>query len=618
MCGIVGYVGEKFADNILIVGLRRLEYRGYDSSGIAVIEDGEVQVTKARGKLAALDEKLHGRECNGTTGIGHTRWATHGEPSERNAHPHTDATGSLAVVHNGIISNYLDLRRELEAEGILFRSETDTEVLPHLISRCYRADPGADLAAAVRRALAQVKGTYALAVVHADHPGVIVAARKGSPLVVGVGEGEHLIASDVAAMVTQTRDVIYLEDGDVVAITPESHVITDLIGGSRRRPTQHIDLDPAHLERGDFPHFMLKEIYEQPQVLRGILQARCPLGSAAEPADIQFGTAALEDKARLGAVGRIVLTACGTSWHAGLVAKKWFEELAGIQTEVDTASEFRYRNPILAGDTLCITISQSGETADTLEGLRKARAAFLKTLSFVNVPQSTIARESDYVIKLLAGTEIGVASTKAYTAQLVNLFLLALHLARLKRRIDETTFRRMIDELHTLPAMLETVLGRRSAIERVADRFAASNTFIFLGRGYNVPTAMEAALKLKEISYIHATSYPAGEFKHGPIALIDIHTPTVAVMPNDASFERMSSNVQEVRARKGPVIVLTTDDAPDVSHLSEHVLKVPAVPEYLMPIVSIVPLQLLAYEIAVMRGCEVDKPRNLAKSVTVE
>ncbi|MFH1377817.1 MAG: glutamine--fructose-6-phosphate transaminase (isomerizing) [Planctomycetota bacterium] len=624
MCGIVGYIGHRFAENILLAGLRRLEYRGYDSAGVAVLNGADLSVVKARGKIVALEEKLRSHSTDATLGIGHTRWATHGEPTEANAHPHTDGKGEIAVVHNGIIMNSAELRRQLEADGVVFHSETDTEVIPHLIAAQLKNQRADNLLDATRGAIEQLDGTYAIAVISSLFPDVIVCARKGSPLIIGLGENESFLASDASAVIQNARRIIYLKDGDLAAIRPTDCRIINERGEAVERPAVALKTDTADYSLGDFPHYMLKEIYEQPDVVQRILTSAVSedltVSLRARRNSTRSGRFGIEPALdeRLEGVGRIILIACGTSWHAALVAKRWFEEIAGVPTEVDIASEYRYRNPILSGDTLCVVISQSGETADTLEGLRRARASFVQALAFVNVETSTIARESDGAIPLLAGPEIGVASTKAYIAQLTNLFLFSINLARAKNRLSVSDAADWVRKLQDARSEMAVCLTRRQEVVTIAHRFGAANNIIFLGRGYQVPTAMEAALKLKEISYIHATAYPAGEFKHGPIALIDIQTPTVAIIPNGSTFSRMASNVQEIKARKGPVILVTTDSAKDVEDLSPHVIRVPDAAEALLPLLTIIPLQLFAYEISVLRDCEVDRPRNLAKSVTVE
>jgi glucosamine--fructose-6-phosphate aminotransferase (isomerizing) len=608
MCGIVGYVGPRAAAPLVLEALYRLEYRGYDSAGIAVVDGASLTVEKAAGRIAVLQQRLNGGLPAGTTAVAHTRWATHGAPNERNAHPHTDCDGSIAIVHNGIIENAGVLRKRLAARGHQFRSETDTEVLAHLIEDVYDGS----LAEAVMAALPSLEGAYGIAVVSSREPGTLVAARMGSPLLVGVGDGENFVASDAAAVVEHTRSVVYLDDGEVAVVHADDYHIYDQQTVRVEKRVRTIDWDLGTVERGGYAHFMLKEIMEQPESIRNTVRGRL-----------------LEDEgtARLGGlnmpedelleVDRIILTACGTSWHSALIGEYLLEEHARIPCEVEYASEFRYRNPILDEETLVIGISQSGETADTLAALREARLRGGRTLGVVNVVGSTIAREVDGGIYLHAGPEIGVASTKAFTSQVTALALLTLRIARL-RGLSVLQGRAVVDAIQRLPEQVERVLAAAAAVEEVADRFARTTNALYLGRGYNFPVALEGALKLKEISYIHAEGYPAAEMKHGPIALIDDMMPVIVVAPRDATYPKIVSNVQEVKARGGRVIAVVTEGDEEITRLADHVFPIPATIDPLTPVLSVLPLQLFAYYIAVRRGCDVDKPRNLAKSVTVE
>jgi len=614
MCGIVGYVGPRPVVPILVDGLRRLEYRGYDSAGLAVVRDGAVEVRRSAGKLARLEEALARSPLEGAYGIGHTRWATHGRPTEENAHPHRDCTGRVVVIHNGIIENYLDLKRALQAEGHGFATETDTEVVAHLVEREMRAD---GLEAAVRRALGHLRGLFALVLISADDAGTIVAVRNGPPLVVGLGDGEFFVASDVPAILSHTRDMVFLDDGEMAVVTAAGVRFTDYAGGSRIKATQRISWDPVQAEKAGFKHFMLKEIFEQPLAVRETLLGR----ASTESGRVRLDEVALsEDDLR--SIDRVMMLACGTSWHAALIGKFLVEKLAGLPVEVDYGSEFRYRDPIVSAGTLAVVITQSGETADTLAALREAKRRGARSIAICNVVGSMATRESDGTVYTHAGPEIGVASTKAFTSQLVALYLLALHLGQVRGALDADAVREHLGALEGLPVQLEQTLKCDAQIDDIAGRFYQRSNFLYLGRGINYPIALEGALKLKEISYIHAEGYPAGEMKHGPIALIDEHMPIVALAPRDAVFEKMLGNVQEAKARGGTVIALTTADDSTLAELldpaSDVVLRVPAAPPMLMPVLLSVPLQLLAYHIAVRRGCDVDQPRNLAKSVTVE
>ena len=638
MCGIVGYVGKRQAAPILLEGLRRLEYRGYDSAGLSVLQEHELRTLKRKGKIDdGLGRLLAEAPVEGTTAVGHTRWATHGAPSDENSHPHLDASGRIAVVHNGVIENYERLKAGLK--GHTFLSATDTEVLAHLIGVHYErvsrsaglrsgvADRGKDspdrspalpadgahpLARAVGEALREVIGAYGIAVVCADFPGVIVGARRGSPLIVGVGDGENFLASDATAIVAHTRQVIYLKDYDVVTLTADRFQVSNLGSDTAQVQVSKLEFDGAAAERGLFPHFMLKEIFEQPRTVENALRGRLDH----DEATAKFGGLNMS-MAELREVDRIVIPACGTSWHAALIGEFLFEELAHIPTEVEYASEFRYRNAPLEKHTLVLVITQSGETADTLAGLRESRRRGHKVLAICNVVGSTIAREADGGIYLHAGPEIGVASTKAFTSQVTVLTLLALLMGRL-RMLSSGRGLKFIRALEAIPAQMESILAQNEAIKKIALKYAQAEDFFFLGRQFNFPVALEGALKLKEISYIHAEGYPAAEMKHGPIAMIDGRTPTVFVLPEDGLYEKTFSNLQEIKARQGPLIAIATAGDERIAGAVDDVIYIPATLEPLVPLLAALPLQLLAYHIAVARGCDVDKPRNLAKSVTVE
>ncbi len=608
MCGIVGYVGSKHIDSVLLVGLERLEYRGYDSAGIASILDGELLVRKRQGRLRVLDESLRLNPLGGNIGIGHTRWATHGDPNEQNAHPHTDCKSSIAVVHNGIIENYAELRSRLQKEGHVFASETDTEVIPHLIEKYFNGD----LTQAVIKALKELEGAYAIAVIAERCPDTMVVAKHGSPLVIGLGKGENFIASDMPAIFPHTKNVIYLKDGEVATITRDSIAVLGMDGKETASEVKKVELEGDLLDKAGYEYYMLKEIHEQPAVVEAVLKRR-----VTPSREIVFENLGLS-KQELADLGRVIIQACGTSWHAGLIGKLLFEEHVRLHTEADISSEFRYRNPVVGGDTLIVAISQSGETADTLESLRKAKSKFLKVLSVCNVMGSSIARESDGVIYIHAGPEIGVASTKAFTAQLAALAFLTIYLGGIKWTISDSLREEMVDELRSIPDKMRSILARASEIEALAEKYAFAQNFLFLGRGYNYPVALEGALKLKEISYIHATGYPAGEFKHGPIALVDEETPTVCIANRGPVYRKIISNICEVKARKGRVIAIATEGDDEITGCANEVIYVPQCRDDFSPLLTVIPLQLLAYYIAVKRGCDVDKPRNLAKSVTVE
>jgi glucosamine--fructose-6-phosphate aminotransferase (isomerizing) len=624
MCGIVGYVGKKQVVPIILEGLRRLEYRGYDSAGIAVAGNGDrLEIRRAEGKLRNLEEAIRLKPLDGTYGIGHTRWATHGRPTEENAHPHRDCTGKIVVVHNGIVENYLSLKKKLIEEGHKFSTETDTEVIAHLIEKhLFKTGNGHHLTLeeAVRRTVKELSGVFALAVISVDEPNKIVAARNGPPLVVGLGNDEYFVASDVPAILYHTRDIFFLADGDLAVVTAEGVQLTDFDGKPIQRQVQHITWDPIMAEKGGFKHFMLKEIYEQPRAVRDTTLGRVSLDTGhifldeMQISEAEFRTAK-----------KINIVACGTSWHAGQAGKFMIESLARVPVEVDYASEWRYRDPIVGEDTITLVISQSGETADTIAAQREAKAKGSKTLAICNVVGSMITREAAGTIYTHAGPEIGVASTKAFTGQLTALYLFALYLAQVRGAMTAGQTRAGAQELTLIPGKLEHILTHDEECEDLAKRFQRAQDFLFLGRGIHYPIALEGALKLKEISYIHAEGYPAGEMKHGPNALIDENLPVVIIATRDANnpgsmvrYEKTMSNLKEVKARSGVVIALATEGDEEIKEAADHVLYVPAAPEELSPILEIVPLQLLAYHIAVRRGCDVDQPRNLAKSVTVE
>ncbi|MBH0178749.1 MAG: glutamine--fructose-6-phosphate transaminase (isomerizing) [Nitrospira sp.] len=609
MCGIVGYVGNQEAVPILVGGLAKLEYRGYDSAGVAVLQGEKITVRRSVGKLVNLQKSLKDNEIKGTVGIGHTRWATHGKPSEQNAHPHR--SDGCVLVHNGIIENYQPLKLQLEKEGYKFESETDTEVVAHLIG-WYLKSHGT-LGDAVRAATKDIRGSYAIAVISEHEPGTLVAARSGCPLVVGKNPQGGFVASDVMAMLAHTRDVIYLEEGDLAVVSASEIHLTDIEGGSVKRKSTKITWDASAIEKSGFPHFMLKEIHEQPQTILDTMRGRYSYETGeADLPDIgltadQFAT-----------VGRIWIAACGTSWHAGLVGKYLLEELARIPVQVDIASEFRYRNPLVEKNDVFVAISQSGETADTLAAVREAKQKGARIVSIVNVVGSTLARESDGVLYTHCGPEIGVASTKAFTAQLTALYLLALHCARTRNVMNVAAGKAWLDRLVRLPALVERVLSREAEIMAIAKRYYKKRNFLFLGRGINYPIALEGSLKLKETSYIHAEGYPAGEMKHGPIALIDKDMPIVMLAPRDRLYEKTVSNLMEVKARRAPVIAFVAEGERDLGKVADAVFTVPDTHPMMSPILFTIPLQLLAYHIAVLRGADVDQPRNLAKSVTVE
>jgi len=608
MCGIVGYVGRREAVPILLESLKRLEYRGYDSAGIATLYDRKLYVEKQVGKIVQLEQAVRKREMPGVLGIGHTRWATHGEPSVHNAHPHLDCTGRIAVIHNGIIENYQSLKIELQRNGHQFVSETDTEILAHLIEEFYQGN----LEEAVRLALMEVEGTYGILVICSQEPQKMVAARRGSPLLIGIGDGEYFAASDAAAIIRHTRDVAYLEDGELAIIDLSGFLIKTIGNQVVEKKVEKIAFDLERIEKGGYDHFMLKEIFEQPQTLRDCMRGRLlrDEGTARLGGIREYIPTLLNAK-------RIILTACGTSWHAALIGEYLMEEFLRVPVEVEYASEFRYRNPVLEPESLVLVISQSGETADTLAALREAKKRGAPVLGICNVVGSTIARESDAGVYLHVGPEIGVASTKAFTAQITILTLMTLLLARLKG-LPKTKGAEIVKELDQLPDKISHILNQNDLIRELAESYQHARNFLYLGRGYNYPVALEGALKLKEISYIHAEGYPAAEMKHGPIALIDEDMPVVFIATYDSTYEKILGNISEVKARGGRVIAIATEGNKEIQQRVDHVIYVPPTLEFLTPILNIIPLQLLAYHIAVLRGCDVDQPRNLAKSVTVE
>ena len=614
MCGIVGYIGQQGAATILVDGLRTLEYRGYDSAGVALVTgNGTFHITRASGKLINLQAKIDLNDPS-PLGIGHTRWATHGRPTEENAHPHRSNNGKVVAVHNGIFENFLELRTELKAAGYAFITETDTECFPMMVSHLMNG--GLEFVEAFRGAVEKMRGIYALACLHADDPDRILVARSGPPLVIGLGDGETFLASDVVPLLRHTRKIIYLEDGDLAEITREGAQVfrMDGSGGLNVQRTVHtVPFDPVAAEKGGFKHFMQKEIFEQPQALSNTLLNRLPIEDS-EPIQLDLPFTAEQ----LRAFNRVSIVACGTSWHAGLVGKFYLEQLARIGVDIDYASEYRYRDPIVPPGTLAIGITQSGETADTLAALKEAASRGARTLVICNVQGSTATRQAEATLLTHAGPEIGVASTKAFTTQLSVLLLLAMRIGEAKGTLDPNLRAELIQSLRELPALLERINSLEPHIAKWAQDWREAKDFLYLARGPLYPIALEGALKLKEISYIHAEGYPAGEMKHGPIALIDSHLPIVALMPNDAHREKTLSNLQEAAARDGRILALVTDGDKGLDHIAKDVIHLPKVHPWLAPILYVVPLQLLAYHIAVLRGCDVDQPRNLAKSVTVE
>jgi glucosamine--fructose-6-phosphate aminotransferase (isomerizing) len=608
MCGIVAYTGKRQAIGVLIEGLRKLEYRGYDSAGVCLQDKAKLDLIRAKGRLAELEGALRQHTKLGTTGISHTRWATHGAPSEQNAHPHLSMDGEFAVVHNGIIENYALIKEGLQKEGVVFRSETDTEVIAHLVAKLYKEN----LAQAVADTLAHLEGAFGIVVMSSREPGVLIGARRGSPLVLGVGEDECILASDASAIVEHTQKVVYLDENDMVEVRGGEYRITNQARAEVRREVQNIGFSADQVAKGNFEHFMLKEIFEQPDAVINSLRGRLLLDS---------GTANLQGlnlvQQELRGIRRIIIIACGTSFYAGKVGEYLIEEMAGIPVEVEYASEFRYRNPILEEKTIVIAISQSGETADTLAALREAKRKGATVLGICNVVGSSIARETDGGVYLHAGPEIGVASTKAFTCQVTVLTLIALLLGRM-RRVSADEGLRICRALQAIPGQIDEILAQNDSIREIAKQYVDHRNFLYLGRGFNYPVALEGALKLKEISYVHAEGYPAAEMKHGPIALIDADMPTVVICPTDALFDKVISNMQEVKARGGRLLAVTDSENGQLDGIADHVIRVPKTLPVLTPLLHVVPLQLLAYHIAVLRGCDVDMPRNLAKSVTVE
>jgi glucosamine--fructose-6-phosphate aminotransferase (isomerizing) len=614
MCGIIGYIGPKDVVPVLIEGLRRLEYRGYDSAGVAVVHEGEVELRRSAGKLSRLEDVITLNPLTGAYGVGHTRWATHGRPTEENAHPHRDCTGKIVVVHNGIIENYLDLKHQLQQQGHRFVTETDTEIVAHLVERESKGD---GLENAVRRALMQMRGLFALVLISADDPEKIVAVRNGPPIVVGLGDGEFFVASDTPAILSHTRDVVFLGDEEMAVISARGVSFTDFFGRPVSKATQRVLWDPIMAEKAGYKHFMLKEIFEQPTAARETI-----LGRVSQDTGKVFLEEMKLTDTQLKDIERVMILACGTSWHAALVGKYMIEHLAQIPVEVDYGSEYRYRQPIVSPKTLAVVITQSGETADTLAALREAKRNGASSVAVCNVVGSMATRETDGTIYTHAGPEIGVASTKAFTSQLIALYLLGLGLAQTRGVLSADASRPHVDALLQVPQLLEQTLKLAPEVAEIAARFQNRSDFLYLGRGINYPIALEGALKLKEISYIHAEGYPAGEMKHGPIALIDERMPVVTLAPQDHVFEKMIGNMQEAKARGGSIIAVTTRGQDKLASIldpsRDYILEVPPAPELVTPIVLVLPLQLLAYDIAVRRGCDVDQPRNLAKSVTVE
>ena len=622
MCGIVGYIGPRDAVEFLVMGLHRLEYRGYDSSGVATITpDGRFALVKTAGRISQLEKRLADTPAPGSVGIGHTRWATHGNPSDENAHPHFGGDGELAVVHNGVIENYRAIKQRLENEGYVFQSATDSEVIAHLIDSCLRRQPPVEdmaaadfgpLVGAVQSALAQLRGTYGLVVLFRQWPEVLIAARLGSPLIVGVGDNEHIIASDASPLAGFTDKIVYLADNELAVVTASELRVIHRDQGQVNHNVHVLDFQAADVAKGGFDHFMLKEIFEQPEAVENVLRGRFDHDAATS----KFGGFNLTPQ-QLRALNRIILTACGTSWHAGLVGEYQIETLARLPVEVEYASELRYSNPPIDNGTLVIAITQSGETADTLAALREMQRKGCPVLGICNVVGSTIPQETDGGVYLRAGPEIGVASTKAFTSQCTLLAMLALYFGRL-RHLSFSAGKQIIAELQELPDKVRQALKHNDQVRSIAEKYAKCNNFLYLGRQFNFPTALEGALKLKEISYIHAEGYPAAEMKHGPIALVDKNTPSVFIMPRGQVYDKVMSNLQEIKARGGPVIAVVCEGDTEAAELADDIIEIPAVEEYLQPIITVIPLQLLAYHIAVARGCDVDKPRNLAKSVTVE
>lgn len=611
MCGIVGYIGPQQADDLLLTGLQRLEYRGYDSAGLAIVDDDSLVVRKQKGKVSALAKAVENVRVQGTLGVGHTRWATHGFPNDKNAHPHTSSDGAFALVHNGIIENYATLRKQLQEKGYAFTSETDTEVLVHLIDHV-RKEQGLALPEALSQALTKVVGTYGIAIVSSEDPDLLLAARNGSPLLLGVNDQEYFIASDASALIEHTRQVVYLNDGEMAVIRRGGYEVRTIANQPLQKEVHELQWDIEQIEKQGYEHFMLKEIMEQPKALTDCMRGRV---RASEGRVVLGGLMGVMDQLR--AANRIIIAACGTSWHSALVGEYLIEEFARVPVEVEYASEFRYRNPILREDDVVIVISQSGETADTLAAVREAKRQGVLTLGICNVVGSTIARETDAGVYLHIGPEIGVASTKAFTAQVLVLAMLSMKLAE-GRTLSQAEIAHNLHAIQAIPEKVQTVLDQTDTIKEMAKVYRYAENFLYLGRGYNFPVALEGALKLKEISYIHAEGYPAAEMKHGPIALIDKFMPVVFTALRDRTYDKIISNIEEVAAREGAVIAITDEGNGELDRLCEYVLRVPKTEEFLSPLLTSIPLQLLSYHIAVMRGCHVDQPRNLAKSVTVE
>jgi glutamine---fructose-6-phosphate transaminase (isomerizing) len=617
MCGIVGYIGSREAVPVIVDGLRRLEYRGYDSAGVAVFSNGNcVEIRRASGKLRNLEEAIRSKPLAGLYGIGHTRWATHGRPTEENAHPHRDCKGQIVVVHNGIVENYLALRKQLTGEGHSFKTETDTEVIAHLIEKHLNGN----LENAVRKALKEVSGVFAISVISSSDPNKIVAARSGPPVVIGLGREEFFVASDVPAILNHTRDMVFLNDGDVAVVTQSGVQLTDLDGRTVRRPVSHILWDPIMAEKGGFKHFMLKEIFEQPRAIKDTVLGRVGLESGRVFLD-EVNISETEFRE----FEQVKIVACGTSWHAGLAGKFIIERLARLPVEVDYGSEFRYRDPIILPKTLTVVVSQSGETADTLAAQREAKQKGSKTLAICNVVGSMMTREAAGTLMTHAGPEIGVASTKAFTSQITALVILGMYLGQIRGTLSKEAACALVQELAQIPGKLEQVLSANEAYEELAKHLFRAQDFLYLGRGIHFPIALEGALKLKEISYIHAEGYPAGEMKHGPNALIDENLPVVVLATRDPAseesqihYEKTLSNIQEVKARSGVVVAVACEGDEEVAKMADHLITIPVTRELLLPLLEMIPLQLIAYHIAVRRGCDVDQPRNLAKSVTVE
>lgn len=618
MCGIIGYIGNKDAVSILLEGLKRLEYRGYDSAGIATIEDGHISIRRIKGKISQLEKVIEEKPICGRIGLGHTRWATHGQPSEENAHPHRDCTGNIVIVHNGIIENYLQIKERLKRKGHHFKSETDTEILAHLIEEYYAKSQKDALEKATKKALREVKGSYALGIISSKEPDKIIAARSGSPLIVGLKDDSCFVASDVPAIIRHTKDIIYLEDGEIATLTRTGIKLYTrdgkIVEGEKlKKRVKKIPWDINMAEKEGYPHFMLKEIYEQPRAIEDTIRGRI----SPDGANIHLEEMGLR-KSELKRISRIIITACGTSWHAGLIGEYIIEDLARIPVEVENAAEFRYRNPIIAKDTLVIAISQSGETADTLGAIREVHQKKGKVISICNVVGSSVTRESDSVIYTHAGPEIGVASTKAFTTQIVVLFLLAIYLGRIKENLGAREAQKLIEELRILPEKTKEMLRQEDEVIKIANKFYKHRNAIYLGRGKGYPVALEGALKLKEVSYIHAEGYPAAEMKHGPIALIDKNMPVVVLALKGRRYDKILANIEEVKARGGIVIALASKGDKKIKEKVDEVIYVPETTISLSPILAVIPLQLLAYHIAIKRGCNPDQPRHLAKSVTVE